>query len=93
MGKILVQFTFSNLEAKVYEGVIRDLKAAGFGNIPERLFHAAAQNGKDWHLTDVWQSEDAFKQFGETMVPLLIKNRGTPVTPLVIPVHNIIIPE
>ena len=93
MKKILFQFTFPNLEAKVYEGVIRDLKAAGYGNIPERLYHVAAQSGKDWHVTDVWQSVEAFKQFGETMVPLLLKNGGTPVAPLVLPAHNIIIPE
>jgi hypothetical protein len=93
MGKILVQFIFPNLDAKVYEGVIRDLKAAGKGNIPERLYHVVAQNGNDLHVTDVWESEEAFNKFGETMVPILIKNGGTPVAPIILPVHNIIIPE
>ena len=93
MGKILVQFTFPNLGAEVYEGVIKDLAAAGHGNIPERLYHVTAPQGSDWHVTDVWKSEESFNKFGETMVPLLIKNGGTPVEPVILPVYNIIVPE
>ena len=93
MGKILVQFTFPKLGAEVYEGVIKDLTAAGQGNIPERLYHVSAQQGSDWHVTDVWESEESFNKFGETMVPLLIKNGGTPVAPVILPVYNIIVPE
>jgi len=93
MGNILVQFTFPNLEKEVYEGVIKDLTEAGHGNIPERIYHVAAQHGNDWHVTDVWESEAAFNKFGETMVPILIKNGGTPVPPIVLKVYNIIIPK
>ena len=93
MGKILVQFTFPNMGLDVYEGVIKDLKAAGKGNIPERLYHVTAQRGNDFHVADVWESEESFKQFGDTMVPLLIKNGGTPVEPVILPVYNIIVPE
>jgi len=93
MGKILVQFTFPNSGVKIYEGVIKDLAVAGHGNIPERLYHVTAPQGKDWHVTDVWESEEAFNKFGEIMVPILIKNGGTPVPPLILPVHNIIVPE
>jgi hypothetical protein len=93
MGKILIQFTFPNSGKEVYEGVIKDLEAAGHGNIPERLYHVAAKNGNDWHVTDVWESLEAFNNFGAIMVPLLIKNGGTPVDPLILPVHNIIVPE
>jgi len=93
MKKILVQFTFPKLGAEVYEGVIKDLAAAGHGNIPERLYHVAALHGNDWHVTDVWESEEAFNKFGEIMVPILIKNGGTPVPPTVLPVFNIIVPD
>jgi len=93
MGKILVQFTFLNLGAEVYEGVIKDLAAAGHGNIPERLYHVSAQQGNDWHVTDVWESEESFNTFGEVMIPILIKNGGTPIAPIVLPVYNIVIPE
>ena len=92
MKRILVQFTFPDLDEKVYEGVIKDLEAAGKGTIPERLYHVAAPNGKDWNVTDVWESEESFAKFGEVMVPLLIKNGGKPVAPVILPVYNILIP-
>ena len=92
MKKILVQFTFPNLGAEVYEGVIKDLAAAGHGNIPERLYHVSAKHGNDWHVTDVWESEESFQKFGETMIPILIKNGGKPVDPLILPVYNVVVP-
>jgi len=93
MGNILVQFTFPDTDVKVYEGIVKDLKAAGIGNIPERLYHVSAKVGNGWHVTDVWESEEAFIKFGETLMPLHIKNGGTPAEPTILPVHNIIIPE
>ncbi len=93
MKNILVQFSFPDTDVKVYEGVVKDLEAAGLGNIPARLYHVAAKNGNGWHVTDVWESEEAFSKFGETMVPLLIKNGGTPVAPTILPVHNIVFPK
>jgi hypothetical protein len=93
MGKIIIQFTFPDLGKEVYEGVIKDLATAGHGNIPERLYHVSAQHGNDWHVTDAWESMEAFNKFGETLMPLHIKNGGTPTEPTILPVHNIIIPE
>ena len=93
MKNILVQFTFPDTDVKVYEGIVKDLEAAGLGNIPERLYHVSAKQGNGWHVTDVWESEEAFNKFGETMIPLQIKNGGTPTEPSILPIHNIIIPE
>lgn len=93
MGNILVQFTFPDTDVKVYEGIVKDLKTAGIGNIPERLYHVSAKVGNGWHVTDVWESQEAFDKFGETLMPLHIKNGGTPAEPTILQVHNIIIPE
>lgn len=93
MKTILVQFTYPDTDLKVYEGIVKDLEAAGLGNIPERLYHVAAKHGNGWHVTDVWESEEAFNKFGETMIPLQIKNGGTPTKPSILPVHNIIVAE
>ena len=93
MKSIVVQFTFPNLGANIYEGIVKDLEEAGMGNIPERLYHVAAQNGSDWNVTDVWESEEAFKKFSDVLIPIHIKNGGQPVEPLVLPVHNIIVPD
>ncbi|MGB5370003.1 MAG: hypothetical protein WBN18_06200 [Flavobacteriaceae bacterium] len=91
MKKVMVQFSFPNLDKKMYDAIIKDLESAGKGHIPERLYHVAAPNGPNWHVTDVWTSEEAFHRFGETMIPILIKNGGTPVQPIILPVHNMIL--
>lgn len=92
MGKILVQFNFPDTDVKIYEGITKDLEDAGHGKIPERLYHVSAKLEAGWHVTDVWESEEAFNKFGEMLVPLLIKNGGTPTEPQILQVHNIIIP-
>lgn len=93
MGNILVHFTFPDTDVKVYEGIVKDLEAAGLGKIPERLYHVSAKVENGWHVTDVWESEEAFNKFGETLMPLHIKHGGTPTEPTILPVHNIIVPK
>ncbi|MGI9549771.1 MAG: hypothetical protein ACR2MT_01125 [Aurantibacter sp.] len=92
MKEILMLMSHPKMSAAQYEGTVRDLEAAGLGSIPERLYHVAAPNGEGWHVTDVWESEEAFNKFAETMVPIVIKHAGTAVEPIILPVHNIIIP-
>jgi hypothetical protein len=93
MENILVQFTYSNSDIKVYDGALKDLEAAGMGNIPDRLYHVSAKIENGWHVTDVWASLEAFNKFGETVMPLIAKNGGTPVEPTILTVYKIIIPE
>lgn len=92
MENIIVQFTFPDTGIEVYEAVVKDLENAGLGNIPERLYHVSAKHGTGWHVTDVWESEESFNKFGETLIPLHLKNGGTMVDPLILKVHNIIVP-
>ena len=35
------------------------------------LVHAAGQGENGFRVVDVWESEDAFRQFGETLMPIL----------------------
>lgn len=93
MKNILVQFTFPDTDMKVYEAIVKDLEKAGMGNIPERLYHVAAKHGTGWHVTDVWKSEADFEKFGETLMPLHVKNGGTLVDPTILEVYNIIVPN
>ncbi len=78
------------MNAEQYNQVTMDLESAGKANIPERLYHVAAAKGDGWHVTDVWQSEEAFNNFAETMIPILIKSGVQPVEPLILTIHNII---
>jgi len=92
MGNIVIQFSMKKMSMEQYDQVINDLDAAGFGNVPGRLFHVAAPQGEGWHVTDVWESEEAFKHFAETMMPILVKSGVEPAEPLMLHVHNIITP-
>ena len=90
MGNIVMHMIHPKMSAAQYEGTVRDLEAAGLGKIPERLYHVAAPNGEGWHVTDVWESEEAFNKFGETLGPILQKHTDGEVEPMVLQVHNII---
>ncbi|MCF6224330.1 MAG: hypothetical protein L3J34_11465 [Flavobacteriaceae bacterium] len=65
MKNIIVQFSIPNMTVEQYNQVTMDLESAGKSNIPERLYHVAAAQGDGWHVTDVWQSEEAFNNFAE----------------------------
>lgn len=90
MGQIVMHMIHPKMSAAQYDSIVSDLAAAGLGKIPERIYHVAAPHGEGWHVTDVWESEEAFNKFGETMVPILIKHAGSAVEPIMLPVHNII---
>ena len=92
MGKIIIQFDIKNMSAVQYDQVTSDLDTAGLGAIPERLYHVSAPFDGGWHVTDVWESEEAFTKFAETMVPTLMKHGVEPAEPKIMPVHSIIVP-
>jgi len=93
MENIVIQFSIKKMNKAQYDQVITDLEAAGFGNVPGRLYHVAAPHGEGWHVTDVWESEEAFNNFAETMIPILASTGVEPAEPLILPVHHIIMKE
>lgn len=92
MKNIVLHMIHPNMSAEQYEGTVRDLEAAGMDKIPERLYHIAAPNGNGWHVTDVWESQEALDRFFVTLGPILKKHTEGDITPIILPVHNIIIP-
>jgi hypothetical protein len=53
------------------------------------LSHAAGPTDDGWCVVDVWESEEAFRRFGEVIVPIL-QELGVPGEPRVLPVHNVV---
>ncbi|MCL7426560.1 hypothetical protein ACIHJG_26755 [Streptomyces sp. NPDC052415] len=50
--------------------------------------HVAAPTSDGWLVVDVWESEEAFREFGETVVPIL-QDLGVPdAQPRIYPVLN-----
>lgn len=90
MKKIVAQFNVTDFTVQKYDQTIKDLEAAGQGKPSGRLYHVVTLQPIGMLVTDVWESEEALKEFSETLVPILIKNGVTPAQPTLLPVHNII---
>ena len=57
--------------------------------VPGLLAHIAGQGAKGWRVVDVWESEEAFRRFGEKLMPVL-KQAGVEAAPEVYPVHTFV---
>lgn len=51
--------------------------------------HAAGQGENGFRVVDVWESEEAFGRFGETLVPIL-QELGVDGPPQVCPAHTFV---
>ncbi|MFF1450666.1 hypothetical protein ACFVYF_21365 [Streptomyces sp. NPDC058274] len=60
--------------------------------VPGLISHTAAPTPDGWIVVDVWESEEAFRRFGEVLLPIL-REAGTPeVEPKIYPVFNLVTP-
>jgi len=76
--------------AAQYDEIIRRLDAAGAGKPAGRLYHACFGSGDKLQVFDIWESQQAFDKFGETMVPIVQEVGVDLGQPMVEPVHNLI---
>lgn len=53
------------------------------------LAHAAGEGEGGFRVVDVWESEEAFGRFGETLVPIL-RDMGVEGDPEVYPAHTFV---
>ena len=87
---LCMYFPVKGMTVARYEGVLRDLEAAGQGAPAGRSYHCAFFAGDDLHVVDVWDSQEAFDAFGEVLIPILTANGVEPAQPEAGEVHNII---
>jgi hypothetical protein len=80
------------MDSAQYDECIRQLEAAGAGAPAGRLYHACHGSGDQLRVFDVWESMEAFEQFGPTLGPILQALGVDPGTPEVTPIHNILVP-
>jgi len=76
--------------AAQYDEIIRRLDAAGAGEPAGRLYHACFGSGDKLQVFDIWESQQAFEKFGETMVPIVQEVGVDLGQPMFEPVHNLI---
>ena len=82
-------FTPPSMNASQYDEIIKRLESAGAGTPPGRLYHVCFGTGSNLRVIDVWESQDAFNAFGQTLLPILAQMGVDPGQPEVAEVHNI----
>ncbi|MEO6732650.1 MAG: hypothetical protein ABIN01_15625 [Ferruginibacter sp.] len=87
MKKVLVQFSCPGMTAKQFDQAWDELRKAGHEHPDGLIYHVAGQQGNNWIVVDVWQSEELFNKFGETLTPILKKVGVTQVPPMITPVY------
>lgn len=57
--------------------------------VPGLLVHVAGQGATGFRVVDVWESEEAFRRFGDVIMPIL-QEIGMDVQPEVYPAHTVV---
>jgi hypothetical protein len=58
--------------------------------VPGLVSHVAAATPDGWLVVDVWESEEAFRRFGEVIIPILKELGVADARPKVYPVHTVV---
>lgn len=86
---------FEGVTREQYEESVRRLTNGGRLESPTDwpveglLAHVAGEGPNGFRVVDVWESEDAFGRFGETLVPIL-RELGVQGEPEVYPTHTFV---
>jgi hypothetical protein len=86
---ITVIVTPPSMDARQYDEVIKRLENAGASAPAGRLYHVCFGTGTSLRVVDVWESQDAFNTFGQTLLPILQQVGVDPGQLEVAEVHNI----
>jgi hypothetical protein len=89
MKKVVALFNVVGYTAEQFSQVIKELEAAGKLKDPAYIHRVVAQQTDGLLIIDVWESEEALNEFGETLLPILIKHGVTPARPTVLPLIDI----
>jgi hypothetical protein len=85
-----IYFRPESMNATQYDDVINRLEKAGAGKPTGRQYHVCFGSGDSLQVFDIWESQDAFDKFGQTLMPILQEVGLDPGQPMVEPVHRII---
>lgn len=87
-----IYFAPASMTAEQYNTCIDRLKRAGAGNPAGRQYHACFGDSQKLQVFDVWTSQEAFDKFGATLMPILQQIGVDPGQPMVMPIHNVVVP-
>jgi hypothetical protein len=83
-------FTPSGFDHDKYDAAIRKLEEAGAGAPAGRTYHVALDSDGTIQVFDIWESQEQFEAFGQTLIPILSKLGVDPGQPTADEVHNVI---
>jgi hypothetical protein len=89
---IAIYFHPQAMSAAQYDEIMKRLDAAGQANPPGRTHHSAFGSPDQLMVYDIWDSQESFDKFGETLMPILGEMGVDPGHPAVMPIHNIVEP-
>jgi hypothetical protein len=88
---ICIYFPAQGMSSDKYREIIGKLEAAGQGSPAGRTYHVAFEGENGLQVVDVWDSQETFDAFGETLMPILAEVGVDPGEPMIAPVQNIIL--
>jgi len=87
-----IYFAAPSFSVEQYDTTLAQLEEAGAGAPEGRLYHCAFMAGPTGiHVFDVWESQETFDAFGQTLMPILTDAGVDVGTPMITPVHNTIL--
>jgi hypothetical protein len=87
-----IYFAPAAMSAAQYDACIAALKKAGAHHPPGRTYHSSFGPAEKLAVFDVWTSQQAFDKFGQVLMPILAQLGIDPGQPMVMPIHNTIVP-
>jgi hypothetical protein len=83
-------FAHEGFTPEKYASAIKQLDSAGAGSPKGRTLHVALESEGTIQVFDIWESQQEFEAFGETLVPILAELGVELKDPMSANVHNVI---
>ena len=90
---VVLRFTSDNLTPERYAQIRTKLDEAGAGAPAGRLYHVCFGDPSNLRVSDIWDSQESFAKFGETLKPILEEVGVTNSNIEFFATHNIIVGE
>ena len=87
---IAIYFHPEAMSATQYDEVMTRLEAAGSAKPKGRSHHSTFGSEDHLMVYDIWDSQEDFDAFGQTLMPILADVGVDPGQPDVMPVHSIV---
>jgi hypothetical protein len=87
---IATYFHPKSLSAEQYDNAGKELEAADAAQPAGRIHHSCFGPDTDLMVYEVWESQQAFEDYGTVLMPILQKAGIDPGMPDVMPIHNLI---